>query len=101
MSSESPSETAGAKKRGTIYLLSDGTGETAATMTRAALVQYDQMDINLVRYKNVRTEAQIEGAINEATERKAIIVHTVVSPTMRAKITELASAKGRGNAARD
>ena len=82
------------KKRGTIYILSDGTGETAATMTRAALVQYDQMDINLVRYKNVRTEAQIEGAINEAFEREAIIVHTVVSPSMRAKITELAGAKG-------
>ncbi|MEK7358130.1 MAG: pyruvate, water dikinase regulatory protein [Bdellovibrionota bacterium] len=87
-------DAAPAKKRGTIYILSDGTGETAATMTRAALVQYDQMDINLVRYKNVRTEAQLEGAINEAFEREAIIVHTVVSPTMRAKITELAGAKG-------
>ncbi|MES2965363.1 MAG: pyruvate, water dikinase regulatory protein [Bdellovibrionota bacterium] len=87
-------EQAPAKKRGTIYILSDGTGETAATMTRAALVQYDQMDINLVRYKNVRTEAQIEGAINEAFEREAIIVHTVVSPSMRARITELAGAKG-------
>lgn len=82
------------KKRGTIYLVSDGTGETAATMTRAALVQYDQMEIHLVRYKNVRTEAQVEGAVNEAFERGGLIVHTVVSPTMRAKITELASAKG-------
>lgn len=87
-------EQAPTKKRGTVYILSDGTGETAATMTRAALVQYDQMDINLVRYKNVRTEAQIEGAINEAFEREAIIVHTVVSPTMRAKLTELAASKG-------
>ena len=82
------------RKRGTIYILSDGTGETASTMTRAALVQYDQMDINLVRYKNVRTDAQVEGAINEAFDREAIIVHTVVSPQMRAKITELANSKG-------
>jgi regulator of PEP synthase PpsR (kinase-PPPase family) len=80
--------------RGTIYIISDGTGETAATMTRAALVQYDQMDINMVRCKNVRTEAQLESVINEAFEKKGIIVHTVVSPSMRAKIMELASAKG-------
>lgn len=86
--------TAASRDRGTIYLLSDGTGETAATMTRAALVQYDQFDINLVRYKNVRTEAQVEGAVNEAFEQGGIIVHTVVSPSMRAKIMELALAKG-------
>jgi regulator of PEP synthase PpsR (kinase-PPPase family) len=89
---DAPAAPAG--KRGVIYLVSDGTGETAATMTRAALVQYDQMEIQLVRYKNVRTEAQIEGAVNEAFERGALIVHTVVAPSMRAKITELAAAKG-------
>jgi regulator of PEP synthase PpsR (kinase-PPPase family) len=82
------------RQRGTVYLISDGTGETASTMTRAALVQYDQMDINLVRYKNVRSEAQIESAINEAFEKKGIIVHTVVSPSMRLKITESAAEKG-------
>lgn len=81
------------KKRGTIYIISDGTGETAATMTRAALVQYDQMDINIVRCKNVRTEAQIESVVNEAFENKGIVLHTVVSPSMRAKLTELAAAK--------
>lgn len=82
------------KPRGTIYIISDGTGETASTMTKAALVQYDQKDVNIVRCKNVRSEAQIESVINEAFENKGIIVHTVVSPAMRAKITEIASNKG-------
>lgn len=82
------------RKRGTVYIISDGTGETAATMTRAALVQYDQMDINMVRCKNVRTEAQVESVVNEAFEKQGIVVHTVVSPSMRVKITELAAAKG-------
>lgn len=63
-------------------------------MTRAALVQYDQMDINIVRCKNVRTEAQVESIINEAFEKQGIILHTVVSPSMRNKIRELASEKG-------
>ena len=82
------------KRRGTVYIISDGTGETASTMTRAALVQYDQMDINIVRCKNVRTEPKIESVINDAFDKKGIILHTVVSPSMRTKITELASAKG-------
>ena len=82
------------RRRGTVYIISDGTGETAATMTRAALVQYDQVDITIVRSKNVRTEAQVESVINEALESNGIIIHTVVSPSMRARITELATAKG-------
>jgi len=91
---KSSEATGGERRRGTIYIISDGTGETAATMTRAALVQYDQMDINIVRCKNVRTEAQVESVINEAFEKQGIILHTVVSPSMRAKIHELASEKG-------
>lgn len=98
MTNESTSGTdassAGARQKGTVYIISDGTGETAATMTRAALVQYDQMDIHIVRCKNVRTEAQVESVINEAFESKGIVIHTVVSPSMRAKITELTREKG-------
>ncbi len=82
------------KRRGTVYIISDGTGETASTMTRAALVQYDQMDINIVRCKNVRSEAQVESVINEAFEKQGVIVHTMASPAMRAKIMELSTAKG-------
>ena len=82
------------RQKGTVYIISDGTGETAATMTRAALVQYDQMDINIVRFKNVRTEAQVESVMAEAAETRGILVHTVVSPRMRAKIQEAAVARG-------
>lgn len=83
-----------ATQQGTVYIISDGTGETAATMTRAALVQYEQMDINIVRCKNVRTEAQVDSVVEEAFHNKAIIIHTVVSPTLRAKIRDAAASKG-------
>ena len=78
----------------TIYILSDGTGETAATMIRAALVQYSQKDINIVRCKNVRTEAQAEALIEECFQRRGMIAYTVASPAMRSKIREMASGKG-------
>jgi [pyruvate, water dikinase]-phosphate phosphotransferase / [pyruvate, water dikinase] kinase len=79
---------------GTIYIISDGTGETASTMIRAALVQYSDKEIDLIRCKNIRTETQVEPIIDEAFERKAIIVYTVVSAQLRNKIRELAAMKG-------
>lgn len=77
-----------------IYIISDGTGETAATMIRAALVQYPDKEINLVRCKNIRTDAQVEPIVDECFERKGFIVYTVVSQQLRNKIRELAGSKG-------
>ena len=70
---------------GTIYIISDGTGETASTMIRAALVQYSNQEINMVRCKNIRTEDQVIPLIEEA--------YTVVSAQMRSKIRDLAASK--------
>ncbi len=78
----------------TIFILSDGTGETASTMIRAALVQYSDQEINIVRSKNVRTESQIEALMEEVHARKGIIVFTMVSPQMSKKVIETAAAKG-------
>jgi regulator of PEP synthase PpsR (kinase-PPPase family) len=77
-----------------IFILSDGTGETAATMIRAALVQYQKSDIHLTRCKNVRTEAQVESIIQDCFEKRGIIVYTVASPQMRKAIKEMADSKG-------
>lgn len=80
--------------QGTIYIISDGTGETASTMIRAALVQYADKEIQMIRCKNIRTESQVEPLIDECFERKGFIVYTVVSLQLRNKIRELASVKG-------
>lgn len=78
---------------GTIYIISDGTGETAATMIRAALVQYSDKDVQLVRCKNIRTEAQIIPLVEECFERKGLIVYTIVSLQLRKKMFELCNDK--------
>ncbi len=72
---------------GNIYIISDGTGETASTMTCAALVQY-QKDVNIIRCKNVRTEEKVSSVIEEAKENNGFIVYTVVSPNLRKTIAE-------------
>ena len=77
------------RKGGTIFIISDGTGETAATIARAALVQYPDRDISLVRCKNVRSEEQIESIVEEVKTRDGAVVFTVVSRTLRAHIEKL------------
>lgn len=77
----------------TVFILSDGTGETASQMVRAALVQYSDRDIQIVRCKNVRTEDQLSSLVEDVQQQKGIIVYTMVSPQMRRKVHELASEK--------
>lgn len=84
--------TAGATK--TIFVISDGTGETAATMIRAALVQYAEYDTNVIRHKNVRTEGQLRPIIQDAFEQQALIVYTIVGQSLRAKLSEGCAEKG-------
>lgn len=72
----------------TIYILSDGTGETAATMVRAALVQYSEQEINIIRCKNLRSEESIHRAIEECFEKRGMIAYTFASPVFRSKIAE-------------
>ncbi|MCB0350347.1 MAG: kinase/pyrophosphorylase [Bdellovibrionales bacterium] len=77
----------------TIFIISDGTGETASQMVRAGLIQYATQDMNIVKCKNVRTEAQVEPLIDDVAAKKGMIVYTVVSKNLRKFIAELAIQK--------
>lgn len=77
----------------TIFILSDGTGETAATMVRAALVQYAAQEINIIRCKNLRTDEQILKVIDDCFEKRGFIAYTFASPSTRKKIAEVCTEK--------
>ncbi len=66
-----------------IILVSDGTGETAAQMTKAAMVQFSDHAVSFTRYKNVRNEAQIAAICEEAAQSKDLLIYTIVSPQLR------------------
>jgi regulator of PEP synthase PpsR (kinase-PPPase family) len=57
-----------------IVIISDGTGETAAQMTKAAMVQFRDHDVYFTRYKNVRTESQLEAICQDAAKNQDLIV---------------------------
>ncbi len=66
-----------------ILIVSDGTGETAYRMLKAAMVQF-QEDIVITRYTNVRDESQIEGITRAAALHPTLVVYTFVSEKLRA-----------------
>jgi regulator of PEP synthase PpsR (kinase-PPPase family) len=78
----------------TIFVLSDGTGETADQMIKAALVQYVREGLKIVRYKNIRNESQVASIFEEAHVSQALVVYTVVSEQLRTFIRQLSSESG-------
>jgi len=78
-----------------IYIVSDGTGETAAQMVKAAMVQFQtNQDVYISRHQNMREELQIKAICEEAAEANALIVYTIVSPEIRTILADQAKALG-------
>jgi [pyruvate, water dikinase]-phosphate phosphotransferase / [pyruvate, water dikinase] kinase len=71
-----------------VFVISDGTGETAMGMLKAALVQYENLDIKLSRFKNVRNINQIEKILDQAKNENGFVVYTLVSKSVRKEIKE-------------
>jgi regulator of PEP synthase PpsR (kinase-PPPase family) len=66
-----------------ILIVSDGTGETAAQMTKAAMVQFTDKEVVFMRYKNVRDKSQINAIFEDASKDRALLIYTFVSPELR------------------
>lgn len=82
------------ESKSAIYVLSDGTGETAALMLKAALVQFKTEDVKFFRYKNVRNKSQLISVLDHLPEKKGLIVHTLVSPSLRSLLSLESSKRG-------
>ena len=50
----------------TIFVVSDATGDTAQRMMRAALVQFQDAPVRLVRRAHVQTPRQVHHVVQEA-----------------------------------
>lgn len=72
----------------TVFLVSGSTGKTAERVVRAALAQFGNAPVKLVRRGNIRTSEQVSAVIRQASETDAIIVHTLVSHELRRQIVE-------------
>ncbi|HUP58034.1 MAG TPA: pyruvate, water dikinase regulatory protein [Bdellovibrionota bacterium] len=77
-----------------VILVSDGTGETAAQMTKAAMVQFRDQQVYFTRYKNIRNETQILAICDDAAVNKDLMIYTIVSPQLRALLVSNSREKG-------
>ncbi len=66
-----------------IFVVSDGTGETATKMAKAALLQFKPSNIVFTRHSNVRTIECIRQVVKEAERDCALVIHTFASQELR------------------
>ncbi len=66
-----------------VFIISDGTGRTAEQVLNAALLQFENSQVNTTIYPHVTTEDQILEIIAEASLTKSLVLFTVVSGKLR------------------
>jgi regulator of PEP synthase PpsR (kinase-PPPase family) len=80
LSSEKQTQT---KPTPTLFSVSDGTGETALSIVKAARVQFSETEIHLERFNKVRTREVLDEILQKALNANAIVVTTIVNPELR------------------
>jgi regulator of PEP synthase PpsR (kinase-PPPase family) len=66
-----------------IFVISDGTGQTATQTLAAALTQFAEVEVNLRLRAGVREEAEIAAVVAEAASESGFVVHTLVTQRLR------------------
>jgi regulator of PEP synthase PpsR (kinase-PPPase family) len=67
-----------------VFAVSDGTGGTAARALKAALTQFESVEVEIILRPTIRTVQQIQSVVSEASLQNGLIVHTLVSDDVRA-----------------
>jgi hypothetical protein len=71
-----------------IYIVSDATGKTGWRVVEAALLQFDASDVVVERVGGVQDEAGVYAAMEQAKKTRGLVIHTLVSPSLRRAILE-------------
>jgi regulator of PEP synthase PpsR (kinase-PPPase family) len=66
-----------------VFIISDGSGRTAAQVLSAALMQFENSEVQTNIYPDVSTKKQIMEIIVEASHTKSLVLFTVVSQKLR------------------
>jgi len=74
-----------------IHIVSDATGETATRVVAAVEAQFPDQPFVTVRHPRVETIADLHLALARMQGRRAVLIFTVVEPTLREAMRELCS----------
>lgn len=84
----------GATHSKVLFAVSDSTGELAISVATAALRQFNQEGVAILRRAKIRNADRIARVVREAAEAKGFIVFTLVSPELRTELLKLAAESG-------
>jgi regulator of PEP synthase PpsR (kinase-PPPase family) len=74
----------------TIYMVSDGTCRTCQNIVRAVLVQFSDVDVQLVKKAHVRRPKTVRELIRKAADERAVVFYTLVYDRARTAMQEAA-----------
>jgi len=86
------------KKTKVIYIVSDGSGETAEKVAHATLLQFVNADVQLKTCARVLSTQDIDELVNQATLDEAFILYTVIHTENREYLRQKATEKGLDSA---
>jgi regulator of PEP synthase PpsR (kinase-PPPase family) len=73
-----------------LFIISDGTGDTASQVVEACLVQFEAPNVQVHVYPLVTDPDQLRGIMADAKTQKALVVCTLVNASQRAEADKLA-----------
>ncbi|MCB9653131.1 MAG: kinase/pyrophosphorylase [Deltaproteobacteria bacterium] len=73
-----------------IFILADGTGETAEKVATAALTQFRSIEVETEHFTRVRSKFEIREIMERAVKEGAFVVYTVIDPEHREYIQSCA-----------
>ena len=77
-----------------LHLLSDSTGETLENIAKAALAQYDDVEMQRHFWPMVRSEAHLERILDEIAQNPGLVLFTLVNPVVRRTLETRCRAMG-------
>lgn len=77
-----------------LHLVSDSTGETVASVARAALAQFDTTEAQEHVWSLVRTKGQLEKVIAALDSHPGVVMFTLVDAEMREQLRQAAAKRG-------
>lgn len=77
-----------------LHLVSDSTGETVTAVARAVTAQYARLDVTEHPHPLVRSGADLDAVLPEIARRPGIVLYTLVSPPLAARLEDFCRARG-------
>jgi regulator of PEP synthase PpsR (kinase-PPPase family) len=77
-----------------LHVVSDATGETATRVVAATEAQFPEQPFVTVRHPRVETVADLQLVLARMEDRRAVVIFTLVEPTLRLVMRELCDEAG-------